>query len=204
MTTTPAASPVGTIDRIPVRNILLLMFYASDLYRELPQDRRVAIEDAPDDLPDLAAEILTHAVERRMRRNLSFSYRRRRADLTRVRGRIDLLRTERRQLLKRGRVACSFDELTVDTPRNRFVKAALDLLSGMVSDGNPISPTDAEPRQPVWNAPVLPETSRWNDVGPECLSPASDDLTPMIGRCWLRLVSPSTSLCQLKTSAPLV
>ena len=136
MTTTPAASPVGTIDRIPVRNILLLMFYASDLYRELPQDRRVAIEDAPDDLPDLAAEILTHAVERRMRRNLSFSYRRRRADLTRVRGRIDLLRTERRQLLKRGRVACSFDELTVDTPRNRFVKAALDLLSGMVSDGN--------------------------------------------------------------------
>ena len=33
----------------------------------------------------------------------------------RVRGRIDLLRTERRQLLQRGRVACSFDELTVDT-----------------------------------------------------------------------------------------
>ena len=109
------------------------MLYASDLYRELPQDRRVAIEDAPDDLPNLVAEILTHAVERRMRRNLSFGYRRRHADLNRVRGRIDLLRTERRQLLKRGRVACSFDELTVDTPRNRFVKAALDLLTGVVS-----------------------------------------------------------------------
>ena len=80
---------------------------------------------------------ITHAVERRMRRNLTFGYRRRHADLNRVRGRIDLLRTERRQLLKRGRVACSFDELTVDTPRNRFVKAALDLLSGIVSDDNP-------------------------------------------------------------------
>ena len=127
------AAPVGTVGRIPVRNIWLLMLYASDLYRELPQERRVAIEDAPDDLPNLVAEILTHAVERRMRRNLSFGYRRRHADLNRVRGRIDLLRTERRQLLKRGRVACSFDELTVDTPRNRFVKAALDLLSGIVS-----------------------------------------------------------------------
>ena len=132
MTTTSAPS-VGTIGRIPVRNIWLLMLYASDLYRELPQDRRVAVEDAPDDLPDLVAEILTHAVERRMRRNLSFGFRRRHADLNRVRGRIDLLRTERRQLLKRGRVACSFDELTVDTPRNQFVKAALDLLSGIVS-----------------------------------------------------------------------
>ena len=111
------------------------MLYASDLYRERPEwPRGIDPEDAPDDLPDLVAEILTHSVERRMRRNLSFGYRRRRADLTRVRGRIDLLRTERRQLLKRGRVACTFDELTVDTPRNRFVKAALDLLAGIVSD----------------------------------------------------------------------
>ena len=112
------------------------MLYASDLYRELPRARSVAVEEDPDDLPNLVAELLTHAVERRMRRNLSFGYRRRHADLDRVRGRIDLLRTERRQLLQRGRVACSFDDLTVDTPRNRFVKAALDLLAGIVSDGD--------------------------------------------------------------------
>ena len=136
MTTVPSTAPVGTIGRIPVRNIWLLMLYASDLYRELPKARRVAVEDVPDDLPNLVAEMLAHAVERRLRRNLSFGYRRRRADLNRVRGRIDLLRTERRQLLKRDRVACSFDELTVDTPRNRFVRAALDLLVGIVSDRN--------------------------------------------------------------------
>ena len=134
MTGNLETAPVGAIGRIPVRNIWLLMLYASDLYRELPEDRRVATENAPEDLPNLVAEILTHAVERRMRRNLSFGFRRRHADLNRVRGRIDLLRTERRQLLKRGRVACSFDELTVDTPRNRYVKAALDLLSVVVSN----------------------------------------------------------------------
>lgn len=125
----------GYIGRIPVRNIWLLMLYASPLYRELPPPaRRVAVEDAPDDIPNLAAEILTYAVARRLRRNLSHDYQRRQADLNRVRGRINLLRTERRQLLQRGRIACIFDELTVDTPRNRYVKAALRKLTGLVKD----------------------------------------------------------------------
>lgn len=133
MITTGDTASVSTIGHIPVRNIWLLLLYASDLYRELPSARSVDVEDDPSELPNLVAEVLTHAVERRMRRNLSYGYRRRRADLDRVRGRIDLLRTERRQLLQRGRVACSFEELTVDTPRNRFVKAALNLLNRIVS-----------------------------------------------------------------------
>ena len=131
--TTSDAAPVRLIGRIPVRNLWLLMLYASELYRELPRSDLSGAEDNPDDLPKLLAELLTRAVERRMRRNLSLDYRRRQADLTRVRGRIDLLRTERRQLLRRGRVACAFDELTVDTPRNRYVKAALDHLRRLVA-----------------------------------------------------------------------
>ena len=119
---TPAS---GFIGQIPVRSIWLLLLYASELYRELPEARRVQLEDAPDDIPDLVAELLANAVERRLRRSLTFDYQRREADLNRVRGCIDLHRTERRQLLQRGRVACSFDELTIDTPRNRYVKAAL-------------------------------------------------------------------------------
>lgn len=124
----------GYIGRIPVRNIWLLLLYASSLYQELPPTRRVAVEDAPDDIPNLAAEILTCAVARRLRRNLSHDYQRRQADLNRMRGRINLLRTERRQLRQRGRIACTFDELTVDTPRNRYVKAALRKLAGVVKD----------------------------------------------------------------------
>ena len=115
----------GFIGYIPVRNIWLLLLYASQLYRELPASRRVELEQAPDHIPYLVAEILANAVERRLRRNLSHGYQRRWADLNRVRGRIDLFRTERRQLLQRGSVACIFDELTVDTPRNRYVKVAL-------------------------------------------------------------------------------
>jgi len=42
------------------------------------------------------------------------------------------LTTERHQLIDRGLVACRFDELTIDTPRNRFVRAALESISRIV------------------------------------------------------------------------
>lgn len=118
----------GYIGAIPVRNIWLLMLYASDLFRIKGMDGN-GIEDMPDDLPDLVGEILAHAVEQRQRRRLSLGYRTRTAALNRVRGKIDVLTTERHQLLARGLVACRFDELTIDTPRNRFVRAALELIS---------------------------------------------------------------------------
>ena len=116
------------------------------------RSRRVALENAPDDIPELVAEILANAVERRLRRNLTAGYQRRQADLNRVRGRINLLRTERRQLLQRARVACVFDELTVDTPRNRYVRAALTHVAGVVK--NPICNIAAATWRSVWKWPA--------------------------------------------------
>ena len=122
----------GYVGRIPVRNLWLLMLYASDFAR-LPGEDDLAREDPPDELPNLVAEILAHAVEKRQRRQLSLGYRRRHAVISRVRGRIDMLTTMRRQLLSRGRVACRFDELTIDTPRNRFVRAALEKIARLAT-----------------------------------------------------------------------
>ena len=127
-------APAGLVGRIPVRNIWLLMLYASRLFRDLPASRKYAVEETPDDIPNLVAEILARAVERRLRRNLSAAFHRRQADLNRVRGRIDLLRTERRQLLEKGKIACSFEELTTNTPLNQFVKAALKELPKTLKD----------------------------------------------------------------------
>ncbi len=126
-----APSAERFIGRIPVRSLWLLMLYASDLFRTRGIGN-VGLEDSPDDLPDLVAEILAHAVEIRQRRRLSLGYRSRDAALNRVRGRIDILTTERHQLLDRGLVACRFDELTMDTLRNRFVRAALESISRIV------------------------------------------------------------------------
>lgn len=126
-----SASAEGFIGRIPVRNLWLLMLYASDLFRTRGIGK-VGLEDSPDDLPDLVAEILAHAVEVRQRRRLSMGYRSRDAVINRVRGRINVLATERHQLLDRGLVACRFHELTIDTPRNRFVRIALESVSRIV------------------------------------------------------------------------
>jgi 5-methylcytosine-specific restriction enzyme subunit McrC len=126
-----AVEGIGRIGRIPVRNLWLLMLYASDLFRDL-EKAKVAVEDNPDDIPDLVAEMLCRRVDRRIQRNLSYGYQSREALLSRVRGRIDLLNTNRHRLLDRGKVACRFDELTVDTARNRFVRAALEDISTVV------------------------------------------------------------------------
>ena len=119
--------------RIPVRNIWLLLLYASDWFRHIDDSKRNSLEDNPDDIPDLVAEILSYEVERRLERTLSLGWQTRKAVLNRVRGRIDLRYTEAHHLLERGKVACRFDELTLDTPRNRLVRAALTKLVGIVA-----------------------------------------------------------------------
>jgi len=127
----PASTVPMASGRIPVRNLWLLLLYASDLARF--SDRfDAAVEDSPD-IPDLIARLLCFAVERRLRRNLSRGYRRVEAVLSRVRGRIDLLKTESESLLRQGKVACRFEEHTIDTPRNRLVRSALDALSSCLT-----------------------------------------------------------------------
>jgi 5-methylcytosine-specific restriction enzyme subunit McrC len=47
-----------------------------------------------------------------------------------------MLETTTAQLLERGRVACRFDDHTMNTPRNRLVRAALERLASRVSDAH--------------------------------------------------------------------
>ena len=117
--------------QIPLRNIWLLFLYAADLAR-FKEQLSVEAESASD-LPELVARLLVQVVQQRLRRNLSRGYQARHAVLSRVRGRIDVLATESGQLLEQGRVACRFEEHTMDTPRNRLVRAALDHLANRVS-----------------------------------------------------------------------
>lgn len=119
-------------DKIPVRNVWFLFLYANDLAR-FHGRFEAEIEDSPD-FKSLIASLLCHAVEKRLRRNLSFGYRRHEDTLKRVRGRIDILETMSRELFRRGEIACRFEELTIDTPRNRLVRGALRALGSLVDD----------------------------------------------------------------------
>ncbi|WP_106122909.1 5-methylcytosine restriction system specificity protein McrC [Nesterenkonia sandarakina] len=110
---------------IPVRNLWLLMFYASELFAEDASVREAGMEESPDDLIDLISEVLVTAAERRLHRPLSRRYVAQQEDLSRVRGRIDHLQTYERNLQTRGRVACSFDELSVDHLLNQVITSGL-------------------------------------------------------------------------------
>jgi 5-methylcytosine-specific restriction enzyme subunit McrC len=118
------------VEAIPLRNIWLLFLYAADLVRF--REAASVQAEAARDLPELLARLLVRVVQQRLRRNLSRGYQAKHAVLSRVRGRIDVLVTESGQLLEQGRVACRFEEHTMDTPRNRLVRAALDYLAVMV------------------------------------------------------------------------
>jgi 5-methylcytosine-specific restriction enzyme subunit McrC len=109
------------------------MLYASDLGPSA-KIAMLGAEDLPEDIPDLVAEILARSVEGRLRRQLTTAFLTRKANLNRVRGRIDHLTTSRRQLLAKGQVACCFEELSIDSPRNRYVRTALDTIARLVKE----------------------------------------------------------------------
>lgn len=115
--------------RIPVRNLWLLMLYASDLFVRDRSLQDVGAESLGEDLPDLVAHVLVTAAEERLHRPLSRRHLPQSGDLTRVRGRIDHLRNQSRGLLARGQVACRFEDLSVDHPVNRVIRTGLVVAS---------------------------------------------------------------------------
>ena len=60
-----------------------------------------------------------------MRRGLPHRYRLREDDLPLLRGKLNVPRQLARYAIRADRLACSFDELSVDTPLNRVLKAAV-------------------------------------------------------------------------------
>jgi 5-methylcytosine-specific restriction enzyme subunit McrC len=133
----PAAAPailesLGHVGRIPVRNIWLLYAFAADLV-DFYGEYRGEAERAPT-FTDHIARLLNLAVERRLRTSLSRNYQPRRAVLSRVRGRIAVLPTLCEGRLEKGQVVCAFEDFTLDTPRNRFVRAALERVAHLVAD----------------------------------------------------------------------
>lgn len=122
------------VGRIPVRNLWLLMLYASDLYQVSAAAQYAGRDNTGRDAANLVGRILADAVVTRLHRQLTRRFVRYARVLPRVRGRIDLLCTERRQLLQRGVVACRFHELSVDGARNRLVRIALTTIAQLATD----------------------------------------------------------------------
>ena len=111
---------------IPVQNLYYLLCYAWD---RLAEGEIVDVSGVQTEAPvDLLATVLIKGVDHLLRRGLNKGYMIEDGILTSVRGRVDVLATERRFLRQNARVACRFDELTIDTQANRILKSTLRLL----------------------------------------------------------------------------
>lgn len=175
---------------IPVRNLWVLLAYASGLARFL-DPFETEIDDSTE-LPDVLARLLVHVVERKLRRNLSRGYRSNSATLSRVRGRINWFETETRLLLSRGQISCRHEELTHDIPRNRLALAALTNLSRKLKNVDLIRQCDGLARHfidagVINKRPSCAELS--GDTGSR--SDADDNLMLRVATIALDLVLPS-------------
>lgn len=113
---------------IPIRNLYYLYAYAWDQFHFI---RRV--ETGEGEGPDASAffaKILVQGCRQIFRRGVGREYESYEQELSQLRGRIDLIKTFRRDTLKRGRVWCRFDELTADALQNQLLKATLIRLLG--------------------------------------------------------------------------
>ena len=123
-----------TVAKIPIKNIWLLLLYASGFYQTLGKQQRVQLENNPEDLIKLTAELYCEAARKRFMRSLSCGYTQQTQILNRVRGKIDILATVRQHLLEKGRIQCQFEVLTIDTPKNRYIHAAAHTLLPLIED----------------------------------------------------------------------
>jgi 5-methylcytosine-specific restriction enzyme subunit McrC len=108
---------------IPVRNFYYLFAYAWDQFHFT---RR--IDTGQEFGPDAAAffaTILVQACHQIFRRGVDRAYQTHREESSRLRGRIDIIRTASRESLKRGRVWCEFSDLEFDSLENQVIKATL-------------------------------------------------------------------------------
>jgi 5-methylcytosine-specific restriction enzyme subunit McrC len=118
---------VQAASRIPIRNAWYLLLYAWDMASYRGQWRAEA-ETSPT-LLGLLARILASATHQLLRRQLGRAFAIRSRTIRSIRGRIDLSASLKQLTFQRGAAHCTFSELSVDTPKNRILKATLQRLA---------------------------------------------------------------------------
>jgi 5-methylcytosine-specific restriction enzyme subunit McrC len=113
-------------NQIPVRNAWHLLLYAWDLAQW--KDKFQGDSESAPNLVSLLAQILVRCCQDLFRQQLGREFRSTTRDIAGLRGKIDISSTFKRDGFRQGRLVCRFNELNIDTPRNRIIKATLERL----------------------------------------------------------------------------
>ena len=118
---------MSTKVEIPVRNIYYLLCYA---WRRLEERDLLALDvDDVTELVDLFGRVLLGGVRHLRRRGLDRGYLSYEERTSTIRGRIDLDRTVRENLLQHGRVCCRYDQLSHNVLHNRILRSTMESLA---------------------------------------------------------------------------
>jgi 5-methylcytosine-specific restriction enzyme subunit McrC len=112
---------------IPIANIYYLLCYAWDALEEKDTLAEVDSSQSPQML-DLFARVLVNGTRRLIRRGLDRGYLTQEGQIPGVRGKLLVTETLCRDLLRRGRAACIWDDLEYNTHPNRILKTTLEML----------------------------------------------------------------------------
>ncbi len=116
-----------TIDKnIFIKNIYYMLAYA---FRELRQDNYASIAGEKfENVNQLLAEILKRGVAFQLKQGLHKEYASQRDAIINVKGKVNVYGTLKEKQLRRARLVCDFDELSVDCVFNRIIKTTIGLL----------------------------------------------------------------------------
>ncbi len=131
-------TPGSTLEILPkidgndgaVRAALVRML-AVTLRLRVASGEITALETQRHDLLELLIRLFAVRLVAAVRRGLPRHYRQRGEDLKLMRGRLNVTRQLTRLAIRSDLLACRFDELSVDTPLNRVLKAAVAVLAGI-------------------------------------------------------------------------
>ena len=113
-------------DRVVVKNVYYMMAYA---FRALDVREFARLEaEEFDNFADLMAAILVLGISTQRKRGLERGYEEVSEDAFAVKGHIDVRGTMHLRSQRRSEVACSYDELTANTYKNRILKTCAELL----------------------------------------------------------------------------
>ncbi|HEY9790778.1 MAG TPA: hypothetical protein V6D22_10290 [Candidatus Obscuribacterales bacterium] len=113
----------SSLREIPVRNVWYLLLYAWDLARWERSDK-VPTEESPY-LLGLLASMLVESCRGFLQTQLGRTYKTEQQEIRGVRGRIQFTSSLKRQSFAHGKAYCQFQELNVDSLKNRILRSSL-------------------------------------------------------------------------------
>jgi 5-methylcytosine-specific restriction enzyme subunit McrC len=126
-------------DNIKIKNIYYMLSYAFQCLRENGYDK-VATENF-DNIHDLFAAILARGIAEQVKRGMHRDYVQVEDTFAGLRGKIQVSESIKRQTLPLGKLVCTYDEFSYDSPHNRALKSVMRLLirQGDVGSENKIA-----------------------------------------------------------------